>query len=253
MMSYLKLLENSTKERRVIAFHEVKNRENFYRRIQWLNKNYDILPLADLLNVSDILPRKRVQIAITFDDGYESWYEIVLPVLKEMRVPATFFVCSGFIGLSGENLINFTNKRLKRKQILQPLSIAQLCKLTDEALFDIGSHTATHADLGEKCDLNQEITEDKIVLEKLTGRLVNWFSYPFGRMKNISPEAKDYLQKLGFRAAFTIIPGFIEKSSDMFLIGRDSLDCEMPDWFWKAWLGGVFDSFSKYKEKLLNL
>jgi peptidoglycan/xylan/chitin deacetylase (PgdA/CDA1 family) len=48
------------------------------------------------------LPRRSV--AITFDDGYLDNLEVAFPLLERYRLPATFFVATGF--LSGENMWN---------------------------------------------------------------------------------------------------------------------------------------------------
>ena len=42
-------------------------------------------------------PPSRPLAAITIDDGYRDFYEIALPVLAEMRVPATLYVMAGFV------------------------------------------------------------------------------------------------------------------------------------------------------------
>jgi peptidoglycan/xylan/chitin deacetylase (PgdA/CDA1 family) len=56
-----------------------------------------IVPLAELV-------QRRSQsaplAAITFDDGWRDNYDLALPVLREMRLPATVFVTTGKIGAS---------------------------------------------------------------------------------------------------------------------------------------------------------
>jgi peptidoglycan/xylan/chitin deacetylase (PgdA/CDA1 family) len=49
------------------------------------------------------LSAEKINVVITFDDGYKSWVTNVLPALKELELPATFFVSSGFVGLTKED------------------------------------------------------------------------------------------------------------------------------------------------------
>lgn len=49
---------------------------------------------ADRLRAGDLPARS---LAITFDDGYADNAEVALPVLRRHRLPATFFVASGFL------------------------------------------------------------------------------------------------------------------------------------------------------------
>ena len=45
-------------------------------------------------------PRGRVM-AVTFDDGYRSGFDVARPLLAEMGVPATLFVPTDHIGVNG--------------------------------------------------------------------------------------------------------------------------------------------------------
>ena len=80
--------------KRIVVFHEIKDPSLFREKIGWLKEHYDLVSLEDLftLRVSD-----RTLIAVTFDDGYASWYDQAVPVLEELEIPAVFFVCSGFV------------------------------------------------------------------------------------------------------------------------------------------------------------
>lgn len=63
-----------------------------------LAEHYRVLPLeviAKKLLQSEPLPDHAV--ALTFDDGYESNHRLAFPVLREFGLPATVFLCTGFI------------------------------------------------------------------------------------------------------------------------------------------------------------
>jgi peptidoglycan/xylan/chitin deacetylase (PgdA/CDA1 family) len=44
--------------------------------------------------------------AITFDDGFENNYSVAAPILKELNVPATFYITTGFIEKNGMSWID---------------------------------------------------------------------------------------------------------------------------------------------------
>jgi len=69
----------------------------FRWQMKLLADGFNVLPLADAL---DLLGRGRLPsraVAITFDDGYSSTHDLALPVLREFGLPATVFVTSGFL------------------------------------------------------------------------------------------------------------------------------------------------------------
>lgn len=64
----------------------------FENILDFLQKNTNVLPLADSAAAlaAGKLPKKAV--ALTFDDGYDEWLTTVSPALRARNMPATFFV-----------------------------------------------------------------------------------------------------------------------------------------------------------------
>lgn len=238
--------------KRVIAFHDIKDPEGFREKIEWLTTHYEIVSLEELLSCP--LGQKS-QLAITFDDGYASWHKVTAPVLEDLEIPAVFFVCSGFVGLRGEKATHFRGHYLHRQQKLSPIMGNQLKELANHPLFEIGSHTVHHIDLGQPLDedtLMAEISIDKSLLENWTETPVRWFAYPFGGPKNISPQAVNFVRRTGFLGAFTLVPGYWKPDHDRFKIGRDSLDLAESLWLWRAWLDGSYDGLYSVKIRWFN-
>ena len=69
--------------------------EAFDAQMAFLKANCDLLALDE---VEDALERRRGRhVAITFDDGYLDNHAIAFPVLRHHRVPAAFFIATGFV------------------------------------------------------------------------------------------------------------------------------------------------------------
>src|SRR5262245_20744834 len=102
-------------------------------------------------------------IALTFDDGHASNYQIDRPILLEHRLKATFFITAGCIG---------TGETMNWQQI----------RALHSAGMEIGSHTLTHrppATLDDD-DLRYELGESRRILEEGLGSPVTSISSPTG-------------------------------------------------------------------------
>lgn len=72
--------------------------ENFADHMEALRKYACPISLSKLVQSlkQNVLPPKSV--AITFDDGYADNLYIAKPILQKFEIPATVFVCTGYIG-----------------------------------------------------------------------------------------------------------------------------------------------------------
>src|SRR5215218_7163090 len=135
------------------------------------------------------LPRKPI--LLTFDDASAGQYSQVLPVLREHRFVATFFVMTVVLGKPGW---------LTRGQV----------RALDKAGMTIAGHTYDHKSVPDYTDgdWDTQLVEPGRELRKLLGHPVRLFAYPFGAY---SPEAIRHLFEAGYRAAFQLAEKFDRK------------------------------------------
>lgn len=72
----------------------------FISQLKFIKKYMNPVSLGELGNQvvsNNINPRT---IAITFDDGYQNVYDVAWPLLKEYQIPATIFICPGFVDVN---------------------------------------------------------------------------------------------------------------------------------------------------------
>jgi peptidoglycan/xylan/chitin deacetylase (PgdA/CDA1 family) len=78
-------------------------------------RTHDLVSLADAARIlSQPAPAEPRDVAVvTFDDGYADNHEVALPILSALRVPASLFVATGFVG---------TRRRLVHDRLFAGLS-----------------------------------------------------------------------------------------------------------------------------------
>jgi peptidoglycan/xylan/chitin deacetylase (PgdA/CDA1 family) len=69
--------------------------DGFERQLRWLKAHFDIVAPRDLSYVVRV--KRGRHILITFDDGYRDNFTAAYPILRAHRVPATFFIATGFV------------------------------------------------------------------------------------------------------------------------------------------------------------
>ncbi|PIU40931.1 MAG: polysaccharide deacetylase [Candidatus Omnitrophica bacterium CG07_land_8_20_14_0_80_42_15] len=206
--------------------------ENFDKQMAYLkNKGYEVISLDELIDgikSAKRLPHKTV--VITFDDGYEDNYHYAYPILKKYKFPATIFLIANRIGKT--DYIN--------RDEIKVMS-------NDNILF--GAHTKEERYLPyikEKEILWDEIAGSKKVIEEITGKPVNCFSYPSGVF---TEEIKKVVKEARFKGACTTNKGFSKLNKDVYELKRVKItNSEMvkPFSYW-AKLSGYYNLFRKGK------
>src|SRR5436190_1382917 len=77
---------------RVIVLHDIPpaSHEAFEKKMHWLIERFRLVSLNDIEQRSR-LDFHRLNVVLTFDDGFKEHATFVAPLLEEMRIPATFF------------------------------------------------------------------------------------------------------------------------------------------------------------------
>ncbi len=96
--------------------------EKFRSQVRWIKDRFPVINQQELggLLESGEKPKRSVFL-LTFDDGYRDCHEIVLPILREEKVPAWFFITTRFIDerrLGPWELVSFLLATSRRETFL---------------------------------------------------------------------------------------------------------------------------------------
>lgn len=153
------------------------------------------------INFQDILknnvPDKSV--VLTFDDGYDNFYQNAYPELKKRGMKAVSYIIVNDIG-KGDYMTH--------DQILE----------IEQNRIEIGSHTLSHPDLATSTDIKakKEILESKFFLEKIIGKKVISICYPSGKY---DADTESLVKDAGYDFAVTTKSG-IATFTDPFALNR---------------------------------
>ena len=176
--------------------------EDFRDQLDYLREEgYTAISMLDYMKAkkgkAELPPRPVI---LTFDDGYESNYTTLLPILESYGMKATVYMVTNDIGLPGY----LTWDELRDMQ---------------ERGIEIGSHTANHQPLTEMdCSRQEEeMRLSKLLLEWNGIHTVFSFSYPNGAYDSGMPEL---LAQNGYLTAVTGDAGLNTFQTDPYLLQR---------------------------------
>ena len=109
-----------------------------------------------------------------------------------------------------------------RPPAARPLTSSELVKLAASEVVTIGAHTVDHVRLPNLPAREQEenISSSKEALERLTGRSVTHFAYPFGGHDSFNEHSVEAVRSSGFETACTTIPANARATSNPLLLPR---------------------------------
>ena len=149
------------------------------------------LPVVDLDTLLAVETTRGV--ALTFDDGMRSVFEVALPILRRHRAPAHLFLGTLAVEATAAGAYAM-------------LTWDQVARLADSGVA-IESHTHSHRDLRPLADaeIDAECAKADALIEHHVGRRPRYFAYPFGCCD------RRVAQRIGARytAAFTNRMGFV--------------------------------------------
>lgn len=126
--------------------------------------------------------------ALTFDDGMQDNHDVLLPILRELGIPATVFITTGLVGEPNPWM---SGSRFMTEHELRTMHAHGV---------ELGAHTVTHPDLStlgyDECV--REMVQSRDALERIIEAPVRSFAYPFCRL---GPAAVRAVRDVGFLVA----------------------------------------------------
>lgn len=153
---------------------------------------------------------------ITFDDGYEDNFTTAMIELERRNLPACFFIATGLVG---SDHTPWWDENLPVRPTW--MSWDQVREMQRRG-FEIGAHTVNHVDLGVVAgqEANDEIVGSKRRLEEETQRAVDFFSYPYGRIDQLTEDNRVRVEQAGFRCCLSAHGGAVAPTSSPFRLHR---------------------------------
>ena len=247
--SLVRLLHRGCKSRGAIfLYHRVNDvskdpltvdTETFASHLLAISKKY--VPSSTATLVDCLVNKRAVQpttVAIHFDDCYRDVLTHGAPLLQAAGVPAMAFINSGFIDTNR----TFEHDSKKYPFTFEMLSSSEVKEWAQRG-FEIGAHTVNHVDLG-KCPretARAEIVDCGLHLQNLTGQTVQFFSFPFGGVGNISSDAIRDIQTAGY-VALSAHGGFVKEDTSVYDIPRMGISWEASALYALLQLEGIAPS-----------
>ena len=202
----------------ILTYHSVDetgsvisiDERTFRRHAAWLaSGRVRVVPLDVLPSLGDDVDA----IAITFDDGLETFGRIAAPVLRDHDLPVTLFVVSDAVGSTNV----WRGRRDAGIPVLPLLGWDALARLAANGV-SIGAHTCTHLDLAAAApDAGErEIAQSKARITRELGVDVTTFAYPYG---SVGVAARDVVAR-EFRYGVTTRLALLSPHDDPALLPR---------------------------------
>lgn len=164
------------------------NNQVFAGQMDYLaSKGYNtITPDQFISGLTGGLPSRPI--LLTFDDGYEDFYKYAYPELVKHNFKATVFLATGLMGNPDY------------------LTWSEINEMKGSGLIAFANHTWSHKSLGSASEetIRYELETATKQLEEHGLAPVASFAYPYG---SESPRVEKVLSDLGFKTAFTTVPG----------------------------------------------
>lgn len=224
----------------ILMYHQVGNFENitrlkanychvdsFRKQMHFLRRwGYHVISLTDAIRgLKGEIDLPNHSVVITFDDGYENFYDHAYPILKELELPSTVYAVAGMVGKPSDWLY---------EDDIEPAPLMTLEQMLEVQMHgvDFGSHAIDHPRLSKlsQTEMNRQVVESKAMLEELLQKPVHHICYPYGDHDEAVIEASD---KAGYLSGTTIVKGSAWQDHDALALPRKAIS--INDSLYRFW------------------
>ena len=229
---------------RVLCFHDVSDKKWFEEVVGMLVKNYTVITPTQFHNQE--FNQNRINILLTFDDGYQSWIDTCLPIWESFNLKGLFFINSTLLDIAhDEQKIEVYMRDRLLISPKKPLTWNGAHQLVVEG-HSVGGHTVTHPNLAllTAKEVYGEVLGDKSKLESELGIEITDFAYPFGTARYFTQETMNEVARAGYTKQYSAITGFYRPSLDILF--RTLIEKNQSTRSVKKWVDGGYDLFKLF-------
>jgi len=140
VLAYHSVVDESAAENQKHYFPQTISAQMLIKHFNWLKENgYNVISwqqVIDAENGKGTLPDNAV--LLSFDDGYETMYNVVFPLLKAYNYPAVFAPVTGWLDTPADQKIAYADKMLDRSVFA---TWSQVKEMEQSGLVEVASHT----------------------------------------------------------------------------------------------------------------
>ena len=140
VLAYHSVVDESAAENQKQYFPQTISAQTLIKHFNWLKENgYNVISwqqVIDAENGKGTLPDNAV--LLSFDDGYETMYNVVFPLLKAYNYPAVFAPVTGWLDTPTDQKIAYADKMLDRSVFA---TWSQVKEMEQSGLVEVASHT----------------------------------------------------------------------------------------------------------------
>ena len=140
VLAYHSVVDESAAENQKHYFPQTISAQMLIKHFNWLKENgYNVISwqqVIDAENGKGTLPDNAVLLSL--DDGYETMYNVVFPLLKAYNYPAVFAPVTGWLDTPENQKIAYADKMLDRSVFA---TWAQVKEMEQSGLIEVASHT----------------------------------------------------------------------------------------------------------------
>jgi len=127
----------------------------------------------------------------------------------------------------GDKLLQWAGERPHDNRARRVLTSEEIVELTAGGLIEAGCHTVTHPQLSslDADSQRREIGDSKAHLEKILGRQVTAFAYPYGGERDYTSETVDLIRRKEFYCGCTTTEAVVRANTDCYRLPR----LQVPD------------------------
>jgi peptidoglycan/xylan/chitin deacetylase (PgdA/CDA1 family) len=242
-------VKNSSKPRKLILlYHAVGDSSwaisltKFSTQMRFLSKHCEVLTVTDLLTAK---PSSKIQVAITFDDGYACLHDVAAPIMRELNILPMVYLNTGWVGEtqleqrdSDEQLGHYPNERFLTWVDVEKLS---------HCGWEFGSHGVNHLHFTQLARerAREELLNSKKMLEQRLKKPCIHFAYTWGEY---SDSLKSIVSQVGYCYAASVDQGPLTLKSSNLALPRMNISNDYTLNDFKAIVAGKWDFIGKIQK-----